>query len=97
VAGLHEDGSEFTAHVAMTPRCSRAGMPIGFVVSNGAMDRVRLAVDLHRARTDTRSNLDCVPQALVIINAPDEIRPANVGEDVFSGYSHKALVGRGDQ
>jgi hypothetical protein len=88
-AGLHEDGSEFTARVAMTPRCSSAGMPIGFVVSSGAMDGVRMAVDLHKARTDTRSTLDCVPHALVIVNAVDEIRPANVEEDIFSGYSHQ--------
>jgi hypothetical protein len=89
VAGLHEDGSDFTARVAMTPRCSRAGMPIGFVVSSGAMEGVRLAVDLHKARTFIRSTLDCVPHALVIVNALDEIRPASVEEDIFSGYSHQ--------
>jgi hypothetical protein len=88
-AGLHEDGSEFTARVAMTPRCSRAGMPIGFVVSSRAMDGVRLAVDLHKARTDTQSTLDSVPHAMVIVNAVDEIRPLNVEEDVFSGYIHQ--------
>lgn len=89
VAGFHEDGSDFAARVAMTPRCSRIGMPIGFVVSSEAMAGVRLAVDLHKARTFMRSTLDCVPHALVIVNAPDEIRPANSGEDIFSGYSHQ--------
>jgi hypothetical protein len=89
VAGHHKDGSDFTARVAMTPRCSRAGMPIGFVVSSGAIDGVRLAVDLHKARTDTRLTRDCVPHALVIVNAVDEIRHANVEEDIFSGYSHQ--------
>jgi hypothetical protein len=89
VAGLHDDGSEFTARVAMTPRCSPAGMPIGFAVSSGAMDGVRLAVDLHKARTDTRSTFDCVPHALVIVNALDEVRPASVEQDIFSGYSHQ--------
>lgn len=89
VAGLHEDGSDFTARVAMTARCSRGGMPIGFVVSSEAMEGIRLAVDLHKARTFTRSTLDCVPDALVIVDARDDIRPANVEEDILSGYSHQ--------
>jgi hypothetical protein len=87
VAGLHEDGSGFTARVAMTPRATSAGMPIGFVVSSDALHGVRLAVDLHKTRTDTRSRRDRVPDALVIVNAADEIRPANVQEDILSGYS----------
>jgi hypothetical protein len=64
-------------------------MPIGFVVSSEAMKGIRLAVDLHKARKFTRSTLDCLPHALVIVNALDEIRPVNVEEDIFSGYSHQ--------
>jgi hypothetical protein len=89
VAGLHPDGSDFTARVAMTPRCSKAGMPIGFVVSSEAMDGGRLAVDLRNTRTDERSTLDCVPHALVIVNAIDEVRPADAEEDILTGYSHQ--------
>jgi hypothetical protein len=64
-------------------------MPIGFVVSSEAMEGVRLVVDFDKTRTFTRSTVDCVPHALVIVNALDEIRPANVEEDIFSGYSHQ--------
>jgi hypothetical protein len=88
VAGLHEDGSEFRARVAMTPRSTSAGMLIGFVVSSEALDGVRLAVDLHNTRTDTRSTLDCVPHALVIVNAVDGMQPAKVEEDILGGYDH---------
>jgi hypothetical protein len=89
VAGLHEDGSGFTARVAMTSRCSSAGMPIGFVVSSEAVEGIRLAVDLRNTRTDKRSTLDCVPHALVIVNAVDEVRPADVEEDILTGHSHQ--------
>jgi len=90
VAGLREDGTEFTARVAMTLRKSTTGMPIGFVVSSSdALEGVRLTVELRRTRADQRSALECIPHALVIVNAVDEIRPANVEDEMLSDYSHE--------
>ena len=90
VAGLYADGSEFTACVAMALRRSETGMPIGFVVSSSdAMEGVALTVELHRTRAYTQSALECVPHALVIVNAVDEMRPANVEDEILSGHSHE--------
>jgi hypothetical protein len=90
VAGLYADGSEFTACVAMALRRSETGMPIGFVVSSSdAMEGVALTVELHRTRAYTQSALECVPHALVIVSAVDEMRPANVEDEILSGYSHE--------
>jgi len=91
VAGLREDGTEFTARVAMTLRKSMTGMPIGFVVSSSdALEGVRLTVELRRmGARDTRSERECIPHALVIVNAVDEIRPANVEDEMLNDYSHE--------
>jgi hypothetical protein len=45
VVGLHEDGSQFTLWVVMTPRRSKDGMPIGFLAlwSDNARAKTRTA------------------------------------------------------
>jgi hypothetical protein len=89
-AALREDGTEFSARLAMTLRGSKTGMPIGFAVSSSdAMEEVRLTVQLHRTRADLQSALEWLPHALVIVNAVDEIRPANVDDELLSDYSHE--------
>ena len=78
LVGLHEDGSNFTARVTMTQRRSKTGMPIGFLASSSdAVEGVRLEVKLHRTRAYTHPPVESVPDAMVIVNAPDETQLAN--------------------
>ncbi len=90
LAGLHEDGSNFEARVAMTRRRSKTGMPIGFLVtSSDAVEGVRLEVELHRTQAYTHPTLESVPDAMVIVNAADEVQLANAEAAILRGDSHE--------
>ena len=88
VVGLHEDGSQFTLWVVMTPQRSRDGMPIGFLaMSSDMVEGVRLTVELERASAYAHSTLEFAPDALVTVNTSDETQLANAEAAILHGQS----------
>jgi PAS domain-containing protein len=88
VAGLHDDGSQFTLWVVMTPQRSKDGMPIGFLaMSSDIVEGVRLTVELERTSAHAHATLEVVPDALVTVNTSDEIQLANAEAAILHGDS----------
>jgi hypothetical protein len=88
VVGLHEDGTQFTLWVVMTPRLSEDGMPIGFLAtSSDIAEGVRLTVKLERTSAYAHRTLELVPDALVNVNTSDEIQLANAEAAILHGDS----------
>jgi hypothetical protein len=86
VVGLHEDGSQFTLWVVMTPKHSKDGMPIGFLaMSSGIVEGVRLTVELERTSAYAHTTLEVVPDALVTVNTSDENQLANAEAAILHG------------
>jgi PAS domain-containing protein len=91
VAGLHDDGSQFTLWVVMTPQRSKDGMPIGFLaMSSDIVEGVRLTVELERTSAYTHSMLEFIPDALVTVNSQDEIQLANAEAAILHGDTQTA-------
>jgi hypothetical protein len=88
VVGLHEDESQFTLQVVVTPQRSKGGMPIGFLaMSSDIVEGVRLTVELKRTSACAHSTLEFVPDALVTVNTSDEIQLANAEAAILHGDS----------
>jgi hypothetical protein len=90
VVGLHEDGSQFTLWVVMTPRRSNDGMPIGFLAMwSDIAGGVRLTVELERTSAHTHSRPEFVPDALVTVNTSDKTQLANAEAAILHGDRQK--------
>jgi PAS domain-containing protein len=90
VTGRHENGGHFIASVAMTPERSQDGMSIGFLTtSSDIVKDVRLTVELDRTPAYAHSALESVPDAMVIVNDPDEIELADTKAAILLGDSHE--------
>jgi hypothetical protein len=88
IVGLHEDGTQFTLSVVMTPQRSEGGMPIGFLaMSSDIAEGVRLTVKLERTSAYAHPTLELVPDALVTVNTSDEIQLATAEAAILHGDS----------
>jgi protein-histidine pros-kinase len=95
VRRVRKDGSMFTARVVVTPRTGTNADPGGFLfISSDVTDEERLARELERAQSYTRSFLESAPDAMVVIDGAGEIRVTNAETERLFGYGRDELIGR---
>jgi hypothetical protein len=78
VAGRHQDGSSFTAGVAVLRRRSSVGMPVGLLLSpSDAVGGDELRVEFHAAEAQGDRTPESGVDAMVMIDAESETQLAN--------------------
>jgi protein-histidine pros-kinase len=98
VTRVRSDGSRFTARVVITPRRSRDGKPIGFLLISKDISKVadrRQAEEAVRASEEQfRALLESAPDAMVIVDAGGHIQLVNRQTERVFGYQREELIGQ---
>lgn len=93
VTGIRKDKTAFTASLVATSRRS-AEKPIGFLLmSSDITNEVRLATAFERSRTHALAALESAPDAMVIVDAEEQIQIATNATEKLFGYRHEELIG----
>lgn len=92
---LRKNGSEFLAHVTMTPLHDRAGALRGFgqVIRDVTEERASER-KLSAGASQFRSILSTVPDAMIVINERGEILSFSAAAERMFGYAETEVVGK---
>jgi len=92
---LRKDGSQFWAHVTITPVRERRGALLGFVkITRDETARRDAKEALRRSEEHARMLFDLSPDAVLVCDAEGRIQEANARVEALFGYRREELLGQ---
>ena len=89
-----KNGSQFTAHLVVTPRRNDVGEVIGFLlISKDISEEIRLSEELKATQYYARSLIEASLDPLVTISADGKITDVNEGSVRVTGMPREQLIG----